>query len=332
MPAFTLVELLVVIAIIGILVALLLPAVQAAREAARRTQCQNNLRQLGIAAHNFLEARKRFQPGHLGPLRGDPGNEDATVQWIGNLTYLLPYFEQEAATQDMVMKMGIDKTDAPYWENLSAWEAAQWKIGPLSCPSIPSSLPQYAYWDQIVTQLDQNRVLATGWAAVQSSGNTRTRNHKLFGRLRRLGLRRSQPPRRSGAELACRRLPQSKHDRRRGLSSMEHPRRCCTVSPEARSVRGSSRTERHSTGSFRAHGWMGTASLPVGFGLDPSEQNTETEKYDTHWAYFSSMHAGVVQFCFADGSVHGLQKNIDEDVLRDLAAMADGHIVSDDDF
>src|SRR5262249_32051146 len=62
---FTLVELLVVIAIIGVLVALLLPAIQAARESARRTQCLNNLKQIGVALHNFVSAEKHFPPGSV---------------------------------------------------------------------------------------------------------------------------------------------------------------------------------------------------------------------------------------------------------------------------
>ena len=63
--AFTLVELLVVIAIIGILVGLLLPAVQAAREAARRMQCSNNMRQIGLGLYNFESARKKFPPSSV---------------------------------------------------------------------------------------------------------------------------------------------------------------------------------------------------------------------------------------------------------------------------
>jgi prepilin-type N-terminal cleavage/methylation domain-containing protein len=85
--AFTLVELLVVIAIIGILVAMLLPAVQAAREAARASQCKNSLRQLGLALHNYHDVMKQCPAGWIADApEGDPG-------W-GWTVALLPHFEQ----------------------------------------------------------------------------------------------------------------------------------------------------------------------------------------------------------------------------------------------
>lgn len=93
-PGFTLVELLVVIAIIGVLVALLLPAVQAAREAARRSSCQNNFKQLGIGLHNHHDSLKRFPPGtsHDQPPFGpDLAGANWGASWM---VYLLPYIEQ----------------------------------------------------------------------------------------------------------------------------------------------------------------------------------------------------------------------------------------------
>ncbi len=86
---FTLVELLVVIAIIGILVALLLPAVQSAREAAQRMQCGNNLKQVGLALHNYHTAHNQFPPGVI----WDPGVSGGPMKatWVGQI---LPQVEQ----------------------------------------------------------------------------------------------------------------------------------------------------------------------------------------------------------------------------------------------
>ncbi|HMC09877.1 MAG TPA: DUF1559 domain-containing protein [Pirellulaceae bacterium] len=134
---FTLVELLVVIAIIGVLVALLLPAVQAAREAARRASCANNLTQIGLAVHNYEMAHGVYPPGTIdaaGPITNKPTGYHHN--WI---VQIMPYIEEQNAYNLLDKKLSVyDPKNAAVAANMPRW---------LFCPSSAaprSNVPCYA--------------------------------------------------------------------------------------------------------------------------------------------------------------------------------------------
>jgi prepilin-type N-terminal cleavage/methylation domain-containing protein/prepilin-type processing-associated H-X9-DG protein len=133
---FTLVELLVVIAIIGILIALLLPAVQAARDAARRTQCKNNLKQIGLGLHNFHDVRKTFPPGNV--VEGNCCTPPSYGNWA---IYILPYMEQEALSNEYRDDggLGYDINHSPDFLNTNTANRPVCSkfLEAYSCPSDP---------------------------------------------------------------------------------------------------------------------------------------------------------------------------------------------------
>jgi prepilin-type N-terminal cleavage/methylation domain-containing protein len=158
---FTLVELLVVIAIIGILVALLLPAIQAARESARRAQCQNNLKQIGLALLNYHDGRKQFPRGaYTHPKDGHSFDQDG----LGWATKLLPSLEESAVYDRLVNNDVPGYQGDPWREKDPANMGGIFRVAnsgglrPIAggdsvlsmfvCPSaeLPSHVPDLSYW------------------------------------------------------------------------------------------------------------------------------------------------------------------------------------------
>ena len=308
---FTLVELLVVIAIIGILVALLLPAVQAAREAARRMQCTNNLKQLGLAAQNFHDTYKRFPPGSLAPSRGMPTGTTPTHQFVGTLVYILPFMEQQAVYDQIDNALDIDLTHFPginygstkpiqEWFLVSGtWAAGQTRINAFTCPSANP----YSNTDGLFAYLhtmDTNTVSGGVWG-VPLTQVGRTNYAPCAGGV---GEGLNGWERYKGVFWS-----RSQNGMRDVLDGTSNT----VLFGEVLGDHGDPATPKRLTHAFS---WMGMGEMPTAWRL-PSPTSY------ARWYQNGSYHPGVVLFALADGSVNSVSGTVDRNQYLFATGMQD---------
>jgi prepilin-type N-terminal cleavage/methylation domain-containing protein/prepilin-type processing-associated H-X9-DG protein len=330
---FTLIELLVVIAIIAILIGLLLPAVQRVRESANRMQCANNLKQLGLACHNYESSYGRLPPGYLGPIPNERlyGSDVDQIQHVGLLVYLLPYVEHDNLYRQLRVELDPRRLGPAWYTIPTNWQLAQTRVKVFTCPSddiydtsrrgTALSFHSYNYFAPIIPDTDDNTQLD---AVILDPSNP-----TVLGRTSYLGC----------AGLAGRGTSQYWAAYRgvftnRSETVLSHITDGTSNTLLLGEIEGGKED-----GQRQYHGaWMGVGNMPTWGGLP---RGSEDFLFAVH---FSSKHSGLVQFCFADGSVRRLKRgnswidywnwdladrwpnNYPNDwwVLQELAGMRDG--------
>jgi len=351
--AFTLVELLVVIAIIGVLVGLLLPAVQAAREAARRMQCGNNLKQIGLALHNYESANKRFPPGNVTPLAMANGCFVGTALrdlhpgsvWSVSI---LPFIEQNAIYNALDIggtfpSSYSDSTAVPPPNNLNPARFNPITSSPLyarlpfyQCPSTPSGMLGWVSVATVGNPLPDVEKTTMNYFACMGGGMDEPANANKVASA-------------SGQNCTCGTVgapcPNARFlihwtngfmhvNSRKGIGSATDGTSNSilvgeTIYQNMQINRGwgtSHRTRNtvnngpgNLTGTYRAIN-SGRA-LYNAFSNRTTDQNIHNHLQNT---CYGSQHVGGAQFCYGDGHVAFLSQNINLAIYRSLGAIDDG--------
>jgi len=315
-PAFTLVELLVVIAIIGILVALLLPAIQSAREASLRNACANNLKQLGLAAQNHLEGQKFFPTSGWGyKWVGDPDRGFGVKQPGGWVYNILPYIEE-----GILHDRGKGQSAAA--KKQAAYEVTRTPLSALICPSRRTT----KLYPHNPTTLVQN----VPYNSLQTADVAKTDYAINFGSV-------FVNPTAGPASEAASTTYKNYCDllKVNGISAAHSEIKLRQLSD------GTSKTYFVGEKYVRmdlvedAQGGGDSQCMYTGYNEDSGRwahiqpydaQNAATDP-PTSANLFGSQHTGICQFVFADGTVHPISVEIDLVVHKALATRAGGEQV-----
>ncbi|QDU88801.1 putative major pilin subunit [Pirellulimonas nuda] len=312
---FTLVELLVVIAIIGILVALLLPAVQSAREAARRAQCSNNLKQMGLACQNYMGSSGEKLPyGYAGK---PPAPPSRNFQKRGVFTELLQYMEEQSTYNQIV----FDYTGSPYSD-----PAANIVVDGFVCPSwtnpkIKSDAPfGFEYQNgALVTYAGVGGALTGGSNQEDLLSDGSSINGPFTIEVRSGA---------GGAEYygKQRKARQITDGQSKTALIGEFVHSDCAIPPLA-----------DPTSNVRPWYLAGSqpslSTIPSIYGVKSLESTPNTCRQRNVTAVWNvlpmgSFHPGVTQFAFVDGSVHTIADDVERDLYRSLATVDGGEVES----
>lgn len=289
---FTLIELLVVIAIIAVLIALLLPAVQAAREAARRSQCRNNLKQVGLALHNYQETHKVFPPGWVG-VNGMGEHDPFGGSGWGWAARILPFMEQDNVYRTIDLNATVD----------SATNAAARlrRMAVLRCPSDIGS-DDFDLEDDMGTVL--TRVASTNY--VGSFGTQEMEDCEML------------PP-----NTPCTSDGMFFHNTCVAIREMRDGTSYTYMVGERKS-------DQTKTPKWNST-WTGVvANAEEGIVRILGSADHTPNYSGGHFDDFGSPHIGGAHFVFGDGTVRFLSDNINLGVYQAMATRAGGEVVNGD--
>jgi prepilin-type N-terminal cleavage/methylation domain-containing protein/prepilin-type processing-associated H-X9-DG protein len=298
--AFTLVEVLVVIAIIGVLVGLLLPAVQAARETARRMQCANNLHQMGIALHAYHDVHRRFPAGVVYPNR---------VMWTAQI---LPQLEQSPLYSTLDFSQPFDDGNQP-----NGRACAQF-LNVYRCPS--SGSPEHVSVQGIADRVPSDYLAVASGTAKLDFGQS----NLIVGRKNQDGCLFVNSPTRMSSIL---------DGTSQSLALGETLFSTTVTGPD---VTGTFQIIDHwyiGTGDMGDTGgdWIAEASEALGStGVAPNNFQDSSIMIDEKEIAFASQHHGGVQFVYADGHVALLPNSIDRQVYSALGTRAGNEVIPSD--